>query len=130
MGIMCNRSKRSQFFLANSSSSNLLSLPLIIRIDCIRGASKRSLNGRPRLRSNIEFRKLRSDLEDVYTRGVENLFGWRYGYGEVCVFGEARDEEHEATGLDLHFGEVCAAGGNVGMPSVVICFSLLDTKRV
>jgi len=54
-------------------------------------------------------------LEYIDARSIKDLFGRRYGDGEVCVLGEARDEEHETAGLDLHFGEVCAAGGDVRM---------------
>jgi hypothetical protein len=43
--------------------------------------------------------------------------GWD-GDGEVGVFGEACDEEHEAASLDLHFCKVCAAGGDASVFSV------------
>jgi hypothetical protein len=74
---------------------------------------------RPRLRRDIEFRKFRPDLKDIHACSIEDLFGGRYRDSEVRIFGEARDEEHEATGFDLHFGEVCAAGGDVRVSSVV-----------
>jgi hypothetical protein len=120
MGIMYNSLEKYRHFILNSSSRNLLPLPLVTRVDRIGGASKRLLDRRPWLRSDIEFRKLRSDLEDIHTRGVEDLFGRGNGYSEVRVFGETGDEEHEATGLDLHFGEVCTAGGDVRMPSIIV----------
>jgi hypothetical protein len=43
------------------------------------------------------------------------LLRGRDGSGEVRVFGEARDEEHEAAGFDLHFGKVGGAGGDTGV---------------
>ena len=58
-------------------------------------------------------------LEYVDTCGIEDLFGGRNGDGEVSVFCQAGDEEHEATGFDLHFGKVCTASGNVGVFSAV-----------
>ena len=99
------------------SRRNLLALTLIARIHCIRRARKRLLNWRPWLGRDIQFRKLRPDLEDVHARSVEDLLRWRDCYSEVCVFGEARDEEHESAGFDLHFGEVGAASWDVGVSS-------------
>lgn len=40
---------------------------------------------------------------------------WRYTRCEICVLGQARDEEHEATGFDLELGEVGAASWNAGV---------------
>jgi hypothetical protein len=100
------------------SSCHIPPLALVIRIHSISRTSKGLLNRRPGLRSDIQFRKLRSHLEDIYTRSIENLLRRWYRNGEVCVLGEARDEEHEATGFYLHLGEVGAAGGDVCVPPV------------
>lgn len=103
-----------------SSSSNILSLALIIRFYRICRSSERLLDGWPGLRSNIKFSKPRSNLENVDARSIKDLFGRWYSDGKIGVFGESGDEEHEASSLDLHLGEVGAAGGNVGV-SPTIC---------
>jgi hypothetical protein len=91
---------------------HLPTLTLVI-VNSISRASKRLLDRRPRFRCDIELGKLRSCLEDIDARGVEDLLGRRDSDGKVGVLGQARDEEHEAAGFDLHFGKVCAAGGYV-----------------
>ena len=95
----------------SSVHCRFLTLPHIST--CIRRPRECLLNRRSGLGRNIEFGKLWSYLEDVDTCGVEDLFRGRYGNGEVGVFGQTRDEEHESTRLYLHFGKVGAAGGYV-----------------
>jgi hypothetical protein len=84
----------------------------------VRRSCKRLLNRWAGLGRNVKFSKLGAYLEDVDAGGVEDLFGRWDGDSEVCVFGQAGDEEHEAAGFDLHFSEVCAAGGDVGVFAV------------
>jgi hypothetical protein len=79
---------------------------------------KRLLNTRSRFTRNIEFRKLRSNKQDIDSSGIEHLLRGRDRSGQICVFGESCDEEHEAAGFDLHFGEICDVGGEVGVFAV------------
>jgi hypothetical protein len=107
-----------KYSIFTCSSDNLLALALIVRVHSICRASKCLLNGWSWFRRDIEFRKFGSHLEDIHSCGIENLFGRGYCYSQVRVLSKSRDEKHEATSLDLHFGEVCAAGGDIGMPPV------------
>jgi hypothetical protein len=76
------------------------------------------LNRRAGLSRYVQFRKLGAYLKNVDAGGIEDLFGGWDGDGEVGILREAGDEEHEATGFDLHLGEVCTAGGDVGVLSM------------
>jgi hypothetical protein len=85
----------------------------------IRRVRKRLLDPRPGLSRNVEFCKSGPGKLDIEAGSVKNLLGGRNGRGEVCIFREARDEEHEAAGFDLHFGKVCYVWREVGVFSAL-----------
>lgn len=99
--------------LNSGGISYLLLLPFVCTIACVSTPGEGLLDRRSWFRCDIEFGKLGSHLEDVHTGSVEYLFGRWDGDCEICVFGQACDEEHEATGFDLHFCKVCATGGDI-----------------
>lgn len=78
------------------------------------------LNGWAWFGGDIELCELGPHLEDIDASRVENLFGRWDGNGEVGILGQPSDEEHEATGFDLHLSKVRAAGWNVRVLSTTI----------